>query len=72
VVGVQAGVGVSRSRDYVLTDRFIHTSRKRMKSESLLMGKAELRDIIEVTLERRRLKNVKTILFVKDVRESLN
>lgn len=38
----------------------------------LLAGKAELREVIEKALERRRLYNLRTALFVKDVRESLN
>ena len=39
---------------------------------AVLAGKAELRDVIDKALERRRLYQKKTILFVKDVRESLN
>ena len=39
---------------------------------AVLAGKAELREVIEATLERRRLYQKKTTLFVKDVRESLN
>ena len=39
---------------------------------AVLAGKAELREVIEQALERRKLYQKKTILFVKDVRESLN
>ena len=39
---------------------------------AVLAGKADLREVIEHALERRKLYNAKTILFVKDVRESLN
>jgi replication-associated recombination protein RarA len=38
---------------------------------AVLAGKAELREVIEKALERRRLYNLRTVLFVKDVRESL-
>ena len=39
---------------------------------AVLAGKAELREVIDKALERRRLYNLRTVLFVKDVRESLN
>jgi len=39
---------------------------------AVLAGKAELRVVIDKALERRKLYQNKTILFVKDVRESLN
>ncbi len=39
---------------------------------AVLAGKADLREVIEKALERRRLYQTKTVLFVKDVRESLN
>ena len=38
---------------------------------AVLAGKAELKDVIYAAKERRRLYQKKTILFVKDVRESL-
>jgi replication-associated recombination protein RarA len=37
-----------------------------------MSGKAELREVIEKALERRKLYGRKTILFVKDVVEILN
>lgn len=39
---------------------------------AVLAGKTELREVIDKALERRKLYQKKTILFVKDVRESLN
>ena len=39
---------------------------------AVLAGKAELREVIEKALERRKLYDRRTILFVKDVLESLN
>jgi len=39
---------------------------------STCLGKAELSECIEKAQERRRLYNMKTILFVKDVVETLN
>lgn len=39
---------------------------------AVLAGKADLREVIEKAQERRKLYGVRTILFVKDVRESLN
>ena len=39
---------------------------------AVLAGKAELKEVIEKTLERRKLYQKKTILFVKDVVETLN
>ena len=39
---------------------------------AVMAGKAELRGVIEKAMERRKLYGAKTILFVKDVRESLN
>ncbi|MBN2148397.1 MAG: hypothetical protein JW726_13495 [Anaerolineales bacterium] len=39
---------------------------------AVLVGKADLREVIEKALERRKLYQTKTVLFVKDVRESLN
>ena len=39
---------------------------------AVLAGKAELREVIEKALERRKLYQTKTVLFVKDVRESRN
>jgi putative ATPase len=39
---------------------------------AVLAGKAELREVIDAAMERRRLYQKKTTLFVKDVRESLN
>lgn len=38
---------------------------------AVLAGKAELKKVIEEAIERRRLYNKRTILFVKDVLESL-
>jgi hypothetical protein len=38
----------------------------------VLAGKAELRRVIDAALERRKLYQKKTILFVKDVRDPLN
>jgi putative ATPase len=38
----------------------------------VLSGKADLREVIDKALERRKLYQKKTILFVKDVLESLN
>jgi hypothetical protein len=39
---------------------------------AVLTGKADLKEVIDAALERRRLYQTKTVLFVKDVRESLN
>ena len=39
---------------------------------AVLAGKAELREVIDKAIERRKLYRTRTILFVKDVRESLN
>ncbi len=39
---------------------------------AVLAGKADLRDAIDAAQERRKMYQQKTILFVKDVRESLN
>ena len=39
---------------------------------AVLAGKAELREVIDKALERRKLYQKKTILFVKDVLETLN
>ena len=39
---------------------------------AVLAGKTELRKVIDETLERRRLYGKRTILCVKNVRESLN
>ncbi len=39
---------------------------------AVLAGKAELRTVIDAALERRKLYQKKTILFVKDVVETLN
>ncbi len=39
---------------------------------AVLAGKAELREVIDKALERRRLYNLRTVLFVKDVLETLN
>ncbi len=39
---------------------------------AVLAGKAELREVIEKALERRRLYNLRTVLFVKDVLQTLN
>ncbi len=38
---------------------------------AVLVGKAELREVIDEILERRKLYQKKPILFVKDVRELL-
>ncbi|MBN2117368.1 MAG: hypothetical protein JW730_12390, partial [Anaerolineales bacterium] len=38
----------------------------------ILAGKADLRVIIAEALERRRLHNERTLLFVKEVLEALN
>ncbi len=37
---------------------------------AILAGKAELREVVEAALERRRLQNERTILFVKDILET--
>ncbi len=39
---------------------------------AVLAGKADLREVIDAVLERRKLYQTKTVLFVKDVREALN
>ena len=39
---------------------------------AVLAGKAELREVIEAALERRKLYGKRTILFVKEVVEALN
>jgi len=39
---------------------------------AVLAGKADLREVIDRALERRKLYGAKTILFVKDVVETLN
>jgi replication-associated recombination protein RarA len=39
---------------------------------STCFGKSDLREVIEKALERRRLYNLRTVLFVKDVVETLN
>jgi hypothetical protein len=39
---------------------------------AVLVGKAGIKEVIDKTLERRRLYQKKTILFVKDVLEALN
>ena len=39
---------------------------------AVLAGKAELREVIEAALERRKLYGKRTILFVKDVLQTLN
>ena len=39
---------------------------------AVMAGKADLREVIEKATERRKLYGAKTILFVKDVRETLN
>jgi putative ATPase len=39
---------------------------------AVLALSVELREMIEKALERHRLYNLRTVLFVKDVRESLN
>ena len=39
---------------------------------AILAGKAELREVVEAALERRRLHNERTILFVKQVLETPN
>ena len=39
---------------------------------AVLAGKAELREVIDKALERRRLYQKKTILFVKEVIEKIN
>jgi replication-associated recombination protein RarA len=39
---------------------------------AVLAGKAELREVIEKALERRRLYNKRTIPFVKHVLETLH
>ena len=38
---------------------------------AVLAGKAELREVIEKALERRKLYGTKTILFVKDVLQTM-
>ena len=50
-----------------------NTSKSHFETLSAVMaGKADLREVIERAQERRKLYGTKTILFVKDVRESLN
>ena len=45
-----------------------NTTKSRFETISaILAGKAELRAVVEKALERRRLHNKRTILFVKDV-----
>lgn len=39
---------------------------------AMLAGKADLRKAVEKALERRKLYQTKTILFVKDVFQTLN
>lgn len=39
---------------------------------AVLVGKAELKEEIDVALERRKLYQTKTVLFVKDLIETLN
>jgi putative ATPase len=39
---------------------------------AVMAGKAELREVIDKALERRKLYQVKTILFVKRIVETLN
>ena len=39
---------------------------------AVLAGKAELREVLEVATERRKLCGERTILFVKDVLQTLN
>jgi putative ATPase len=39
---------------------------------AVLAGKADLREVIERAQERRKLYGTRTILFVKDVVETLN
>ena len=39
---------------------------------AVLAGKAELREVLEVATERRKLYGERTILFVKDVLQTLN
>jgi putative ATPase len=39
---------------------------------AVLAGEAELREVIDAALERRKLYQKKTVLFVKDVLETLN
>ncbi len=39
---------------------------------AVMAGKADLREVIEKATERRKLYGAKTILFVKDVLETLN
>ena len=39
---------------------------------AVLAGKADLREVIEKALERRKLYQTKTVLFVKDVLQTLN
>ena len=39
---------------------------------AVLAGKAELREVIDKALERRKLYQKKTILFVKQIVETLN
>ncbi|MBN2148387.1 MAG: hypothetical protein JW726_13445 [Anaerolineales bacterium] len=39
---------------------------------AVMAGKADQRVVIDAALERRKLYQTKTVLFVKDVRESLN
>lgn len=49
-----------------------HTQSHFETLSAVLAGKAELKNVIDKVLERRRLYQKKTILFVKGVRESLN
>ena len=39
---------------------------------AVMAGKADLREVIEKATERRKLYGTRTILFVKDVLETLN
>ena len=39
---------------------------------AVMAGKADLREVIEKATERRKLYGAKTILFVKDVLQTLN
>ena len=50
-------------------DLFTHASEQRMKPEAPLAGKAELHVVIDAALERRKLYQKKTVLFVKGVVE---
>jgi putative ATPase len=50
-----------------------HTTKLQFETLSAVMaGKAELREVIEKALERRKLYQQETVLFVKDVVEALN